>query len=506
MLFNAGLVDTVVLRRQLRLDELQKELEPGDINTELLAKASVTAAKLAQNAVTQDKIADDSVGTDQLLQNAVTAVKINRGSVTPSKIQFITKANLDALDTNIQNTTEGTKPVSAYDIKTFVNAEIGTVNTSLTNLSTTVSGISIPTLVNPDWDAKQSDGGFAYIANKPTLATVATSGSYDDLSNKPPIPTLVNPDWDAAQSDGGFAYIANKPSIPSLNYSTNLSSTMTVPTSITASLPHLTGKTVADLIGDNQKNFSQMFDTILFPEVQPTKTDPSLALSGGQTYVQVNTHSSFTVSYSFDRGQILLNDALQSEYTGAVTTAEIVRISGGTYSSMPFTISGATKGSVTGSYAINAGDNILKLRVTFADGPTPLTSHGNASATVSQFTSSTFTKQLKLIGVYPLLIGNASGGYVPRSNPLVDPNADNIEFTQSFSETASARHRYAIPATMTSTYTTQVLNMASNAYQDVSNFNQTDGTINGVLYVIYTRMGPLTTVPNGNSEKYRLRK
>ena len=48
---------------------------------------------------------------------------------------------------------------------------------------------SIPAAqVNSDWNAAS---GVAQILNKPTLATVATSGSYADLSNKPTIPTVA---------------------------------------------------------------------------------------------------------------------------------------------------------------------------------------------------------------------------------------------------------------------------------------------------------------------------
>lgn len=43
--------------------------------------------------------------------------------------------------------------------------------------------------VKPDWNA--ASGTDAEIQNKPTLATVATSGSYNDLSNKPTIPAPV---------------------------------------------------------------------------------------------------------------------------------------------------------------------------------------------------------------------------------------------------------------------------------------------------------------------------
>lgn len=57
-----------------------------------------------------------------------------------------------------------------------------------------------------------TSGSYADLSNKPTLATVATSGSYNDLSNKPTIPAAqVNSDWNAAS---GVAQILNKPTIP----------------------------------------------------------------------------------------------------------------------------------------------------------------------------------------------------------------------------------------------------------------------------------------------------
>ena len=42
--------------------------------------------------------------------------------------------------------------------------------------------------VQSDWNATS---GMGEILNKPTLSTVATSGSYNDLSNKPTIPTTA---------------------------------------------------------------------------------------------------------------------------------------------------------------------------------------------------------------------------------------------------------------------------------------------------------------------------
>jgi hypothetical protein len=69
---------------------------------------------------------------------------------------------------------------------------------------------SIPSAqVNADWDATS---GVSEILNKPNLATVATTGDYSDLQNLPSIPAAqVNSDWTATS---GVAEILHKPSIP----------------------------------------------------------------------------------------------------------------------------------------------------------------------------------------------------------------------------------------------------------------------------------------------------
>lgn len=56
-------------------------------------------------------------------------------------------------------------------------------------------------------------------ANTSSLAAVATSGSYNDLSNKPTIPAAqVNADWDAVS---GVSQILNKPTIPAAQVSSD---------------------------------------------------------------------------------------------------------------------------------------------------------------------------------------------------------------------------------------------------------------------------------------------
>ncbi|MBO7471035.1 MAG: hypothetical protein J6T78_04125 [Bacteroidaceae bacterium] len=68
------------------------------------------------------------------------------------------------------------------------------------------------TAVQPgDLATVATTGDYDDLTNKPSLATVATSGSYTDLSNKPSIPAAqVNSDWNAAS---GVAQILNKPNL-----------------------------------------------------------------------------------------------------------------------------------------------------------------------------------------------------------------------------------------------------------------------------------------------------
>lgn len=72
---------------------------------------------------------------------------------------------------------------------------------------------SIPSAqVNSDWNASS---GIAQILNKPSLATVATTGSYNDLINKPTIPSAqIQTDWNAVS---GLGVLLNKPTIPTDN-------------------------------------------------------------------------------------------------------------------------------------------------------------------------------------------------------------------------------------------------------------------------------------------------
>ena len=82
---------------------------------------------------------------------------------------------------------------------------------------------SIPSAqVNADWDASS---GVSAILNKPNLATVATTGDYSDLQNLPSIPAAqVNSDWSATS---GISEILNKPTVKQVVAGANITITET---------------------------------------------------------------------------------------------------------------------------------------------------------------------------------------------------------------------------------------------------------------------------------------
>lgn len=110
--------------------------------------------------------------------------------------------------TNINEVVEAaTKNITAtgisitLDKRNLVTNVVENIELNLPASTTALAGLMLPSdktklngiaagaevNVNADWNATEGD---ALILNKPTLSTVATSGSYNDLTNRPTIPTV----------------------------------------------------------------------------------------------------------------------------------------------------------------------------------------------------------------------------------------------------------------------------------------------------------------------------
>lgn len=106
----------------------------------------------------------------------------------------------EVLENAVLNTTS-TGSTITLDKRNLVTGVLNNVELSIPVSTTDLAGLMLPAdkiklnsiaanaevNVNADWNAVEGD---AQILNKPTLATVATSGSYNDLTNKPTIPTV----------------------------------------------------------------------------------------------------------------------------------------------------------------------------------------------------------------------------------------------------------------------------------------------------------------------------
>lgn len=148
--------------------------------------------------------------------------------------------------------------------------------------------------VNSDWDAVS---GVAQILNKPTLATVATSGDYDDLLNKPTIPTVNNATL-TIQKNGTTVKTFTA------NASSNVTANITVPTNnneLTNGAGYQTAADVATAISGKQDALTAVtLDTT--QTITGTKTF-SKEITGRWRTASCHTTNNYSTQKWFKLGQ-----------------------------------------------------------------------------------------------------------------------------------------------------------------------------------------------------------
>ncbi len=178
----------------------------GDILNNYLLIAHSDTGELRVNSVGASQIQNSSITESKLHPDVIT--QLQSVGITPAdqaKLDGIApNATANASDAQLRDRTThtGTQPISSItNLQTELNAKAST--TDLTNgLAAKADTSTVTTALN----AK---------ANTADLATVATSGNYNDLTNRPTIPAAqVNADWNAST---GAAQILNKPTIPDVS-------------------------------------------------------------------------------------------------------------------------------------------------------------------------------------------------------------------------------------------------------------------------------------------------
>ena len=229
------------------------------------------------------------------------------------------------------------------------------------------------------------------------------------------------------------------------------------------------------------KTYSEMFDDLLFPTVNPTFTAPtaSIAWKNYATVQEVGsagpTASNFTTGYN--AGAINLNGVKQDNRGGAHDTA----------SSFIYVNGDAANKTLPAQLALGATK--FKYRAAFGEGPQPKNNKGGdygsplAAGTVD-------SAEISVNGTYPWYASTATAGSLTKQN-LVAWNAtagamSSGEFTVQ-PHTAAAPQMFKLPRKASSL---QMYNTVAKAFETValSDWTETSAseTINGNTQTYYT--------------------
>ena len=165
----------------------------AEVNTELQKISNL----IPSNQVTIEQLERELIGCQNKLVGADTdnqsADTINGAKAYAESLNNTTtqKLNAKANSTDVVNRTEYSNHISQFNNHVTEFSSHLASNTVHVTTSDRDKWNAAEQNVQSDWNVTNTSSD-AYIKNKPNLANVATSGSYNDLSNKPTIPTVNN--------------------------------------------------------------------------------------------------------------------------------------------------------------------------------------------------------------------------------------------------------------------------------------------------------------------------
>lgn len=221
-------------------------------------------------------------------------------------------------------------------------------------------------------------GGKPYPANTNVVCITATSTSDHDENNWDPIGGTVDLSPYAKKSD--------------ISYTTDLPDSLVVPQTIGGINK---GTKVSDLEGST---ISQMFDNLLFPEVQPTIQAPSATIHFKDTFssngvYEVGTTAPIAANFntSFDRGTCTVVGQANKNRAGNLDSGN------------SFIYYGGNTSTKTLPAKVTLGTMQYNYHAAYAQGDTLVTSKGNkASATPNPLPAgSVNSSNLTIFGTYP---------------------------------------------------------------------------------------------------------
>lgn len=229
------------------------------------------------------------------------------------------------------------------------------------------------------------------------------------------------------------------------------------------------------------KTFSEMFDELLFPTVNPTFTAPtaSIAWKNYATTQEIGSAGPTTANFTtgYNAGAITLNGVKQAKRGGAHDTAN----------SFVYVNGDATNKTLPAKLALGATK--FKYRAAFGEGPQPTNNKGgNYSSPLAAGTVD--SGEISVNGTYPWYASTATAGSLTKQS-LVAWNStagamSSGEFTVQ-PHTAAAPQMFKLPRKASSL---QMYNTVAKAFETValSDWTETSGseTINGNTQTYYT--------------------
>lgn len=193
--------------------------------------ASTSASASATNAYNYMVTAQSSATSASSSAGSASASATSASNSAGSALASATSASNSSASAGSYATAASTSATLAEDWATKMDGTVDGVEYSAKYYANQASQGQ----VQSNWTETDTNAK-SYIQNKPTLAAVATSGSYTDLSNKPTIPAAqVNADWNsssgvseilhkpslaAVATSGSYNDLSNKPTIPTVNNAT----------------------------------------------------------------------------------------------------------------------------------------------------------------------------------------------------------------------------------------------------------------------------------------------
>lgn len=310
------------------------------------------------------------------------------------------------------------------------------------------------------------------------------------------VPASSGDNWDNVQ----FSVRIIKSS--DISYTTNLPDSLVVPQTIGGINK---GTKVSDLEGST---ISQMFDNLLFPEVQPTVQSPSASISFKDTFssdgiYEVGATAPITINFntSFNRGTCTVVGQANKNRAGALN------------SSSSFIYYGGDTSTKTLPAKITLGTMQYNYQAAYAQGDTLITSKGNkASVTPNPLPAgSVKSSNLTIFGTYPYYCNGQSASYssgdtnfpsaaTPSTKLPLYKWADTLVGAKFASEAATGTRMQFMYSSRKKVTKVEFYNTISGKWETfgTSNYNSNSSTkvynIQGVneTYNILTTTGPLS--------------